>query len=162
MKLFQIDYKALVTLLLPTFLRRPVMTAFLRAQVSGVQRVYNRFVKNRNDNLYRLKINGQVCYLRRALNDAFPEAGGQIRIDDGALSGLWRYAWDEDYDPYRNYLLIPDEGTLFWDKDTILEGVSGFVVYAPGSIYDINNDARMRALLNEYKLLSKNYTIVYE
>lgn len=70
----EINYKRLIVLLLPTFLRQATITAFLRAMTIPIEYLYNQFLANRNSNLYRLKMNGQVCYLRRVLNDAFPEA----------------------------------------------------------------------------------------
>jgi hypothetical protein len=161
-KIFEINYKRLVLLLLPTFLRKETLVAFLHVETTPVVTLYNLFLTNRNNNLYRLRMNGQVCYLRRVLNDAFPEAGGAIRIEDGVTAGWWLYAWDKDYDPYTNYLPITDEGTVFCDKATILEGVSGFTVVVPHAIYSVNNDAKLRSLLNNYKLLSKSYTMQYE
>jgi hypothetical protein len=162
MNKFEINYKRLVLLLLPTFLRKELLVAFLRAATSPVVTRYNLFLTNRSNNLYRLRMNGQVCYLRRVLYDAFPEAGGAIRIEDGVTVGWWLYAWDADYDPYSNYLPITDDGTVFCDKSTILEGVSGFTVIVPRALFNANNDAKLRSLLNNYKLLSKSYTIQYE
>lgn len=161
-RIFDIDYKRQVLLLLPTFLRKPVLWAFLRAAVAPVERNHDLFLKNRNDNLYKLRMNGQVCYLRRMLNDAFPDANGAIRIEDGNTVGHWLFAYDKDYDPYTNYLPITDEGTIFYDKSTILEGVSGFTVVVPRALFNPNNDAKLRSLLNNYKLLSKSYIINYE
>jgi hypothetical protein len=165
-KIFEINYRRLAALLLPTFLRKEALLAFLRAMGSPVVTLYNLFLTHRTNNLYRLRMNGQVCYLRRLLNDAFPEAGGAIRIEDGAAVGRWQYAWDAEYDPYLKYLLIgpltPEGGTVFWDKSTILEGVSGFTVVVPRAVRTVNNDAKLRSLLNAYKLLSKSYTINYE
>jgi hypothetical protein len=166
MRQYQVNFRRLVALLLPTFLRRDVISAFLNAAGSAISLTYNGFMTNRNNNLYRLKMNGQVCYLRRVLNDAFPEANNEIRIEDGGRSGGWVYAWDEDFDPSNEYTLAwndgSDEATLIWDQGAILEGVSGFIVYVPSLIYNINNDAKIRSLLNNYKLLSKSYTIIYE
>jgi hypothetical protein len=161
-KIFEINYKKLVLLLLPTFLRRDVMLAFLRAMTAPVASRYDLFIGNRKNNLYRLRMNGQICYLRRVLNDAFPEAHGAIRIRDGVMIGLWRYAWDKDYDPYMKYLLIADEGTVFFDKSATLQSVNNFIVSVPRALHNVNNDAKLRSLLNAYKLLSKSYTIIYE
>jgi hypothetical protein len=163
--IFAINYRRLALLLLPTFLRRPALLAFLQAAVAPVERNHDWFLRNRKDNLYRLRMNGQVCYLRRVLNDAFPDAGGAIRIEDGVAAGHWLYAYDKDFDPYKKYLLIHDRsegGTTFWDKSAILEGVSGFTVAVPRALRNANNDAKLRSLLNTYKLLSKSYTIIYE
>jgi hypothetical protein len=161
-KIFEINYKRLVLLLLPTFLRKELLVAFLHTATTPVAALYNLFLTKRQNNLYRLRMNGQVCYLRRVLNDAFPEANNAIRIEDGITTGRWLYAYDADNNPFINYLLITDDGTVFCDKSTILEGVSGFTVVVPRALYNINNDAKLRSLLNAYKLLSKSYTIQYE
>lgn len=146
---------------MPTFLRQSTFVALLQISAGGLITVYNKFVENRKNNLYKLKITGQVCYLRKMLNDAFPAGGGLITIDSGIAVGVWQYAYDENYDPYRKHLLIEDAGTLFWDEHTISEGLSNFIVKVPASLKNANNEARMRSLLNYYKLLSKSYTIVY-
>jgi hypothetical protein len=161
-KIFEINYKRLVLLLLPTFLRRDVIVAFLRAMTVPVVSLYDLFVNNRKNNLYRLRMNGQVCYLRRLLNDAFPEARGAIQIENSKSLGGWLFAWDKDYDPYLKYLLIAEEGTIFLDKGAILQSVNGFIVSVPRVLHSVNNDAKLRNLLNAYKLLSKSYTIIYE
>jgi hypothetical protein len=159
---YEVNYKVLALLLLPTFLRQSRIVAFLRAVISAVEYCYNRFLGNRKDNLYRLKMNGQVCYLRALLNNAFPEAGGLIRIEEGEIVGDWLWLWDEDYDPYLHYTDITDSGVWLWDETAILESISGFLVYVPHRVFDVNNDAKIRALLNAYKLLSKSYTIIYQ
>jgi hypothetical protein len=108
-------------------------------------------------------MNGQVCYLRHLLNGAFPSADGRIRIEDGQAIGQWRFAWDECFDPYASYLLINETGTLFWDTDTILEGVNNFRVILPAVFMENKNDVdKIKSLINEYKLLSKSYSINYE
>lgn len=158
----EINYKRLIVLLLPTFLRQATITAFLRAMTIPIEYLYNQFLANRNSNLYRLKMNGQVCYLRRVLNDAFPEAGGLIRIEDGEEVGAWLFLWDEEFDPYLYYTDIPDAGVFVWDESAILASANNFKVSVPAVVFSVNNDARLRALLNEYKLISKSYTIIYE
>lgn len=163
-KIFNIDYKRQVLLLLPTFLRKEVLVAFLRAMTAPVVTDYNSFLTNRNNNLYRARMNGQVCYLRRVLNDAFPEANGAIRIEDGVIAGKWLYAHDESSP---EQLFITDEGTVFHDESAMTEGVHDFMVIVPLHLKDKEgedggNYRKLRALLNYYKLPSKSYTIIYE
>jgi len=155
-----VNFKKLVVLLLPVALRQSTIVALLQVSVSGLTTVYNQFITNRANNLYKLKITGQVCYLRKMLNDAFPEGGGVITIDDGVAVGEWQFAWDEDYDPYRKYLLASDD-TFLWDTNSISEGLANFIVKVPIALQSVNNEARMRSLLNYYKLISKSYTIIY-
>jgi hypothetical protein len=107
-------------------------------------------------------MNGQVCYLRRVLNDALPEANNQISIDGGERLGEWLIVWDEDFDSYLHYTEITDSGTMVWDESAISDNLNNFVVHVPRAVFNANNDAKIRALLNEYKLLSKSYTIIYE
>lgn len=158
---FNIAFSKLAILLLPTFLRMPLVKAWASLAAYPFGRIYDIFSNNRSDNLYNLSITGQVCRLRKMLNDAFPLAGGRITIEDGSASGEWQYAWGENYDPYRKYLLV-DGNTLLWGKSVIQAGVSGFVVKVPTVLNNQNNDARMRSLLNKCKLVSKSYTIIYE
>ena len=159
---YDINFKKLIMLLLPTFLRGKRIVSLPRAAVLRIDFVHGEFSSNRKRNLYRTEMNGQVCRMRRMLNDAFPDANNRIRIDEGERGGEWIYAWDEEYDPYRRYLPITDEGVLIHDVGVMLDGVNNFIVYVPRRIFNANNDAKIRALLNEYKLVSKSYTITYE
>ena len=73
--IFDIDFNKWIATILPTFLRRRRVFAFCRALCAplflGSDGLYNRFLRTRGDHIYRLRHNGQVCYLRAALNDAF-------------------------------------------------------------------------------------------
>lgn len=155
-----VDFSKLAKLLLPTFLRQTIIVAWMNVIAYSFSYIYGKFTSNRDINLYNLSITGQVCRLRKMLNDAFPLAGGAITVEDGTAQGEWQYAWDADYDPYRKYLLA-DGSTLLWDKSVIQAGVSGFIVKVPSIIKNDNNEARIKSLLNYYKLLSKSYTIIY-
>jgi hypothetical protein len=160
-QVFNINYRRLVPLLLPTFLRRPLLVAFLHAGVAPVMSLHRLFMLNRTNNLYRLRMNAQVCYLRRMLNDAFPSANGAILIRDADRNGRWLFACDQDISD-RTSLNIEDSGTTFYNRGAIIEQASGFEVVAPVAIKSPNNDTKMRVLLNQYKLLSKKYMIIYE
>ena len=156
-KIFDINYKRAVLLLLPTFLRKEVLVAFLRAMTAPVVTQHNLFLTNRTNNLYRLRMNGQVCYLRKVLNDAFPEANGAIRIEDGAIAGKWQYAYNKSE---LKTLFIQNAGTLFYNSPTMLDGIHNFIVIIPQAIYNMNNVVKLRGFLNAYKLISKSYTII--
>ena len=75
--MFEIDLKKLVLQLLPTFYRQQLIFGVLRAALGGLQAVYDAFTKARVAHIYRLTHNGQVCYLRAVLNDAFASPSGQ-------------------------------------------------------------------------------------
>jgi hypothetical protein len=146
--------------LLPVFLRRKTIAALLLCLIAPIIALYNLFMSTRENNLYRLRMNGQVCYLRKVLNDSFPQVGNLIWLEDGKIFGFWRFAYERDYTD--KYLLI-DENTLFYDKGAIEESqASGFTVIVPKSLLNINNDAKIRSIINAYKLLSKSYIVQYE
>jgi hypothetical protein len=164
-KIFDINYKRAVLLLLPTFLRREVLTSFLYAMVAPAVTLYDLFTVNRKNNLYRLRMNGQVCYLRKVLNDAFPDAGRAIRVEDEHITGRWAFFWDLDNAAGRvtlAYDLNTDQATKLWDRDAIMDKVNSFVVVCPKKLQNYNNEVRLKSILNTYKLLSKSYRIVYE
>jgi hypothetical protein len=163
MKAFEVNFHRLVVLLLPTFLRKDLILAMLQAMVAPVVTLYDQFMRNRSGNLYRLKANGQVCYLRRTLNDAFPDAGGNIRIYDGEVIGEWLYAWDENYNSYNYYLPVTDEGVMLWDREAIVASKNYFNVAVPAALKNNpDNITQLKAIINTYKLLSKSYNIIYE
>ncbi|MEG2276686.1 MAG: hypothetical protein RSA53_05555 [Odoribacter sp.] len=159
MKLFQIDYKRLVLLLLPTFLRQPRLFAFLNALTFSVSELYIRFIKNREVHLLRLKRNGQVCYLRGLLNDELDPEQRRITVTDGIQEGDWVFAMDEG-EAYQ--LLIDHSGVIVYNESLIISNTAFFYVSVPWTKDEENLNNRLRNYINEYKLLSKKYMISYE
>ena len=160
-KVFNISYRKMVVLLLSTFLRRPLLVAFLHAAVAPLTSLHRLFMINRTNNIYRLRMNAQVCYLRKVLNDAFPSVDGAIQIRDADRGGRWLFAYDQEVSD-RTALNIEDGGTVFYDRGAIIEQASGFEVVVPVALKSPANDTKLRVLLNQYKLLSKKYVIIYE
>lgn len=159
MKLYQIDYKRLVLLILPTFLRKPRLFAFLCALTFGISELHAKFMKNRDRNLLRIKRNGQVCYLRGMLNEELDPDSRRIKIEDGEAEGNWIFAMDEE-EAYQ--LLVSGAGILVYSENLIIENTAFFYVSVPWNSGDTNLNNRLRNYLNEYKLLSKKYIIHYE
>lgn len=159
MRLYQIDYKRLVVLLLPTFLRKPRIFAFLCALTFSVSELHSRFLRNRDANLLRLKRNGQTCYLRGMLNDELDSGERRITITDGSEEGDWVFAYDEAA-PYP--LLLDAEGVMVYAEALIIANTAFFYVDVPWSESEKDKNNRLRNFLNEYKLLSKRYIIRYE
>lgn len=158
MRLFQIDYKRLVLLLLPTFLRRPRLFAYLCALTFGVAELHVRFLKNRSANLLRIKRNGQVCYLRGMLNDELDPTERRIRIMDRNTEGSWVFAFNQE-EAYQ--LFIDNPGTMVYSESLIIANTAFFYVSVPWNKNQTDLNNRLRNFLNEYKLLSKKYIIEY-
>ncbi len=157
MSLFDIDYNALVKILLPQQLRNANMKAWLNSLVSPVVYVYNLFMGNRYDNLYVLNHSSQVTYLQAVLNDAFDNALRRIIIVDGP-----------DFEPVYTYLSAEEKAvfiykasenlptSLYTNNETVTLGYD-FIVLVPSSI--AFDPSYMNALIQKFKLASKTYTI---
>lgn len=147
---YNIDYKTLVLLLLPTFLRRPKMIAWLIVLVLPIDALHYLFIQKRATDIYKLNHNGQVCYLRKALNDAFDPKNRRIKIIDGQrYTRLYIYTTPEQKPKFLKMLFLREE-TDFADS-----GVD-FIVEMPSETYHKYN---VEALIDFYKLASKRYKI---
>ena len=159
MKLLAIDFERLSVLLLPTFLRIPVIMAFLRSFMNPFSYLQDLFFANRASNLYMLKYNGQVCHLRKVLNDAFPARNKTFIIDDYAEQGEFIFAWDET--EIDKQLMIKDTPSVIVYSVEIIGDYANFVVKIPVNLRSIDNLNRIKAITNTYKLLSKKAVYGY-
>ncbi len=169
--IFDIDFNKWIALMLPTFLRRRRLFAFIRALCAplylGEGGLYQRFLEMRGDHIYRLSHNGQVCYLRAALNDAFDlKKGFEIEDADG-YEGEWIYAKDPTMP---QQLLAVDEGKnpkpgeddpppehptpLLADEARLNAPQNSFIVRVPNNIYTTQLD-KVKAIVEQYRILSK-------
>lgn len=157
MRLYQIDYKKLVALLLPTMLRKPLILVLLQCATRGIGRKHSEFLSTRDDNLYRIGHTGQVCYLRTVLNDAFPERSCDFAIEDSSATSEWVYAMDEEVHPNNQLQITAAEPFVYlWSEDYVLLETTPFLVKCPPEVFtDSDGMDRVRHLVNNYKLLSK-------
>lgn len=156
---FNIDYERLTVLLLPTFLRRPVLYGVLRSAVSPLTALYNRFCAARDEHNYRLTHNGQVCYLRACLNHYFKSHMGKFDIISVERIGEWLFAVTETGE--RVPLTLGEDNTSDTEdvpvvyNDLMLNAAQNeFIVSVPADIYDTSLE-EVKALVNRYKLISK-------
>lgn len=148
---FKIDYDRLIVMLLPTFLRRERMTAWLRSLLTPVSSLYNNWFGFRSRNIYQLAHNGQVVYLRAALNDSFDPVERRIQIIDGnRFKRKFIYTNPEQKPRFL--------GTMYLNRslDFADTGVD-FIVAVPAGL--VFNPIDMTALVNFYKIASKRYKI---
>ncbi len=151
---YNLNINRLVELLTPTFLRKEKMLAWLRALHFPLIKVLDDFNFNRNQNLYNLAHNGQVCHLRKALNDRFDVAERRIKIADGnKYKRQYIYTLGEQKPKYLGVMYLR-QNTDYSDT-----GVD-FIVLIPRDL--IYNEYEMKALIEFYKLASKRYKIEYD
>ena len=166
----QIDYRKLVILLLPTFLRQPVLMAWLRAMAYPLQQLHDRHQAARTQRLYELRHTSQVCYIKGALNNEFgiTDYANGFEIEDVDTPGNWLWLYNEKDDEgniidiYNNAQhKLFDDPTLVSGTSTILTPTSAFTVIVPQSIErNETNDARIRSIVNKYRLASRTFEIL--
>ena len=158
-RIFDISYKKLSTWLMPEVLRKSKTMALLNALVSPVVYVYNMFLINRRNNLYKLMITPQVCYVEMALNDKYDSSNRQIKIvppirkeplfiyQRPELRPLHFYTKGEAAKP-KNILYQKGEASFFQYD---------FIVEVPATVaFNINE---MTAVIDNYILPDKVYKI---
>lgn len=157
--MFDIDFKRLMALLLPTFLRKPILFGLLRAAAYPLENVYGRFDTARSEHLFRLTHNGQVCYLRACLNAIF---GNGFEIGSVERDGKWLYAITESGEHIP--LAVDEDNDSDTDNAPVLSSESSlnaaqndFVVFVPANIPESSKPA-IEALVNKYKLITKRAT----
>lgn len=160
--IFRVDYDRLAALLLPTFMRRPLIYGVLRAALTPLVGLYDRFLMRREEHNYRLGHNGQVCYLRQCLNDHFRSAhGAEFDIVTVVREGRWLYALTEDGGKGLPVAVSEEcEGVpVLYGDEWLNVAQNEFVVMVPQDLYDTQL-AAIRGLVDQYKLVSKRAVYV--
>lgn len=149
--MFEIDFKRLVALLLPTVLRRPLIFGLLRAGVEAVERVNSEFKSVRAGHVFRLTHNGQVCYLRGALNERF---GPGFRIYDMRREGAWLYAVTESGEGIPVAVTEAGKGVpVLYSESRLNEAQNDFEVCVPARYWERLEE--IKAMVDSYKLVTK-------
>lgn len=147
-----LNINKLSVLLQPILLRRPVLMNYLLCMIKPLGDLLYNWQKFREDNIYKLSHNGQVCYLRKALNDRFDSQQRRIKlVDSHRYKQQYIYTEPEKKDKYL--------GTMYLRQDADFEdnGID-FIVLIPAELLDENN-YEMKALIDYFKLPPKCYKI---
>ena len=150
--IFRVDFDRLVQLLLPTFLRKGLVTAFLTAFIQPLKGIYAAFTAYRRNNLYMLEITPQTCYLEKCLNDMFDPTLRRITIHDSVRATQAYVYLDSESKP----LFLNPSQPVYQDGEIAKTQTSDFVVSLPATVTDIT---RVKAVLDKYKLPTKQYEI---
>ena len=160
MSSYNINFKRLALLLLPTFLRRPVMVSLLYAAMVPLGHLHAKLMQFSREMGYRLNYNGQTCYLRAVLNDTFDPELRRIYITDNTVGMEPLTVHKREV---KLEVLLPARGyghTLMVNRRGF-GGISGydFIVHVPSALGV--DEARLSAVVSIYKLVSKRFAISY-
>lgn len=154
-KIFEVDFKKVVLNFLPKFFRRKRIFALFDTFTLALRTVYLIFLSKRFEDNKELEITPQVYSLRKVLNDYFDSNERSIRIEDSSTV-------------QRTYIFTSGEkNALYLGKVPLYSSDAfrfslGFVVIAPERLNNVQEEARMSAMINKYKLAGTKYIIKYE
>lgn len=156
---WHVSFCKLSQLLLPTFLRKKRMIAWLCVLTHPISTLYSDWLKNRRNNLYIVEHNSQVCYLRKVLNDEFDRALRRIIITDGLnLDAFYIYTEGEGKPQWLH--TESENNPIYLHPSSAYAGAVDFYVVVPSDL--IFDENKMRALIDFYRLASKRYEIVVQ
>lgn len=161
-KVFEIDINRLAVQLLPTRWRQSKMIAWVKSLVAPIMSLHYQFQQKRAEDLYKLAHNGQVCYLRKVLNDKFDPIERRIQITGG-----------NRYEPQYIYTEAEQQpvhlGTMYLRDESVYEDTGvDFLVLMPFDVWNIQKTEirigeyrfyEVEAIVNFYRLASKRYKI---
>jgi hypothetical protein len=150
---YKVDFDRLVLLLLPTFLRKPVLFGYVRALITPIASLHYKWSRMRDENLTKLSYNSQRCYLRKALNDKYDPELRRITID-GTLDTTQDYIYTpaENLDVYLGIMYLQQD---FNYDNSIVD----FLVNVPGQLLN-DKINEITATINFYKLAGKSYKLL--
>lgn len=150
---YNVNWFKYVLLMLPTFLRKENLDAYLSSLIVPIAILHNDFLRNRKNNLDKLKYTGQVCYLRGALNDKYDPFLRRITIENPIqVPQNYIYTAQENKDVYL--------GVMYIEQDFNYEGADvNFIVNVPSEVWQEYSNYII-SVIELYRLVGKTYRIV--
>jgi hypothetical protein len=150
---YKVDFDKLILLLLPTFLRKPIIFGYLKALVSPIASLHYRWSRMREENLKKLSYNSQRCYLRGVLNDRYDPDERRITISNtGNKTQDYIYTQAENLPVYLGVMWLEPE--FNYAGSTV-----DFLVNVPQEIMNTKLN-EIVATLEFYVLAGKSYQII--
>ena len=144
---------------MPTFLRKPIITAFVSAIASVFNTLRGRVSANRDRNLYNLSITPQVCFLEKALNDKFDSTPRRIYITNGVWRSFLPIFLRAENKPIALYLDSENQPIpLYLQIENGFVNES-FIVNVPSELQPFEQD--LNGIVMAFKLAGKTFTINY-
>lgn len=160
----KIDYNKLAVLLLPTFLRQPILMSLARILMVPLQRLHDEHHAARDERMYQLRHTSQICHIKDALNREFavgnhaltPDYTAGFEIEDINAIGDWVMTYDEVPAFADVHTMAEDDDYLLvYDEAIITQATQSFIVYVPKAL-DFNASLpKVRAIVDLYRLASR-------
>lgn len=160
----KIDYNKLAVLLLPTFLRQPILMSLARILMVPLQRLHDEHHAARDERMYQLRHTSQICHIKDALNREFavgnyaptPNYAAGFEIEDINAIGDWVMTYDEVPAFADVHTMTKDnDDLLVYDEAIITQATQSFIVYVPKSVAFTPSLPKIRAIVELYRLASR-------
>lgn len=149
---YNIDFNKLAILMLPSFLREPILTAYLQSLLVPISQLHYDWLQKRLDDWYIINHTGQVRLFRNVLNDKLDVGSRRIYITDGnAFPRKCIYTRAEKKPVFIGKLFI-------YQNSEYLNTGADFIVFVPQEVIDTKIN-ELHSLIRKYKLASKRYQI---
>lgn len=159
---YDVNIRRLALLLLPTFWRRPLFGAFAFALVTPVSHLHVRFMQYRQSTGYRLRHNGQVCYLRAVLNDEFDPELRRITLSDSDKADFGTVVYRRAARrPLKLPLRADSAGEKIYRREFTGAGAVDFIVGIPAALRGRIDESRLSGVVDTYRLASMRYAVLY-
>ena len=161
------DWNHFVISNLPFEERKPKTIKWLNVILKPIVRLHIEFLAFRNQALYKVNHNSQICYLQAVLNDNFDSIQRRIIIRNAILrEPLWFYEPEENK-PVWFYEESDNKPVYFREESEFIGDGADFLVLVPIDLKPTNTQElnaliiKMEGQLNYYKLYVKNYIILW-
>lgn len=149
---YDIDFDKLGKERVAAFLRKPVLLAFLKSLMMQLVNFHYQWKQKRLLDWYKINHTGQICLMRKVLNDAIDPVERRIYIGDGnAFPRKYIYTGAEKKPVFLGKMFI-------YRNAEYLNTGADFIVFAPQELIDTRIN-ELNALITFYKLASKRYQI---
>lgn len=164
MEQMKIDYSKLAVLLLPTFLRQPILMSLARILMVPLQRLHDEHHAAHDERMYQLRHTSQICHIKDALNREFavgnyastPDYAAGFEIEDINAIGDWVMTYDEVPAFADVHTMTKDDDYfLVYDEAIITQATQSFIVYVPKEIEFNTSLPKVRAIVEQYRLASR-------
>lgn len=149
---YDLDYKRFGILNLTTFLRKPIVVNWVQVLLTPIASLHYAWKQKRLFDWYKLNHTGQVCMLRKVLNDTLDVSERRIYINEGNS-----FARKYIYTRAENKPVFLGKMHIYQNSEYTNTGVD-FIVFAPIEIINTRIH-ELQALIDFYKLASKRYKI---
>lgn len=151
---FVIQWYRFVENLVPNLVKKSLLLAFINSAFAPIRSKYEVFLQWKAESEYKVRHNGQICYLQKLLNDQFDNYHRRIIVENTPPKETLNVYYPQENRPIYAY----NERPFFMYNEDDYFNEFDFTVLIPEEI--VPNTHLIRNEVEFYKLYSKNYQII--